>query len=193
VRVQSACEPDTIELTDMRGQAAALPQPRRLYAMITACASPATRAQAVLECVRGCCGADHGFLLLGHGERLALVAGSAQRTPPAGLVEAAGRIWHARGGPLAETTMLETAPTLVPGAMAQRREWTSDDGRSFDHRLLALQHGGHSLAIGIAMLATSDEHPLLPIYRMQIEALAKALLDAGDLELDRDGRTPQPA
>jgi len=170
-----------------------LPHPRRLYAMIRACTTPATRAQAVLESLRACTGAGSGFLFLAKGNELLLMARTADKTPPSGLQEEATRAWSQQPKTLSsDSTIADTLTKLqIPRVNDEMALWTSGTGQAFGQRLLSIYRGSRWLAVGIAMLEPPQGKPLVSMHRVHVEALCNALIDAGDVadaELD-----PQPA
>jgi hypothetical protein len=151
--------------------------------MICACSSPETRAQAVLESLRGCSGAAAGFLFFARNQQLVLAASTDHRAPPAGLADEAMRIWKEQPEtPSSDSTIIES-PHKMKYAVASEHtaSWMSATGVTFGHRLLSVHRNSRWLPIGIAMLEVSASAALLPVYRTHVDALCNALVDSGDV------------
>ena len=156
-------------------------QPRKLYAMIRACTTPAARARAALEFLRAGAAAESGFLFLARGRALQLAA-SGEREPPPGLGDHVAEAWSRFRSPQADRSRtLDAREMQALLAVEDDSRWTGPGGESFERRMLSTYRAAIWIPVGVAALRAGAERTLRPVRNAQIEALCSALIEAGDV------------
>lgn len=156
--------------------------PRKLYAMVRACPTSESRAQAALEFLRGCAGSEGGFLLLLQGSALRQAASTQAAVAPAWLVEEASRTWDFQlEAQHDDHRTLDISEIQALGPANDNPLWTGPNGEAFERRLLSTYRSTLWVPIGMVALRVPPDRALAPVRHAHIEALCHALIDAGDV------------
>lgn len=155
--------------------------PNKLYSMLRECTDARARAEAVLDYLVNHSGARAGYVLLARGGELVVVASSDSKALPSQLMERARALWLSD---LASHTEQDKTRTVdarqLASALIETQPWQDGDGEHYEPRVLGMYRGTRWIPVGISVLA-ADPLESRRIRQPQIDAICKALLDAGDV------------
>lgn len=164
-----------------------LPPPRKLYQMTKALELGPERTRAVLDFLVRFSQCANGWLFLARGGEIESVVGTRQGAPAVELLGEARSIWRRELANQPEDLRTQTVKSSGVERLPERLErprWTSPDGLEYVHQLLSVYRGLSWVPLGIAMLELGPA-AVTPLRQPYIDALCNALLDAGDVDDDR--------
>lgn len=147
-----------------------------------ASASPAERAQAVLDFLCGSTGATRGYLFLNGAQGLYRAADSNQGPPAVELMNEAERAWQSELDvePDANRTRTIDMPVRAKtGDSIDDQLWTSNQGVKYIRHFLGTYQSEHWTPVGIAMLEAGTK--LTPLRHAYVEVVCNAFIAAGDV------------
>ena len=160
---------------------ASLSHPRKLYVALRACPTAEARARAVLAFLSECTGAEGGFLFLSRASGLALAARAGAAEPAADLVAHAARAFEQQLHMPPDEKKTREIGEIRALLVAEETPLWKSGGESFERRVLSTHRGERWTPIGIAVLKVAEGKSLRPVRHVHVEAICRALLDAGDV------------